>query len=209
MPSRDASAPSCWKLPMDVELEPVLVWCTETRSVNRLLVTIRFAADAKGRRDEPSKAMLRSIESLFSDRILKSRLAREWPGTRLIGHEGAIVVIDFGSALIGPMLRAGRRLQDWTERNSPPLPEDLCLYRQGDEWPALVSVTHEADAWLIGDTPPAIEGAVPCPLDADYLGIPTGQEDFLVGARPWVPGSLPTDAQSPARPSGAGRRRGK
>lgn len=52
-------------------------------------------------------------------------------------------------------------LSDWKQSNDPPLPEDVCLYREGEAWPVLVSVTHDGDAWLYDDEPGAAFVSVP------------------------------------------------
>lgn len=197
MPTRDgAQALSCWKLPMDVELEPLLLWCVENRDVNRLLVTARFWRGARGKREGPNAKVVQAMESLFRGRILRRVLARKWPGTEVIGSEAIVFVIGFDAALMKPMVEAAPRLAEWTRWNDPPLPEDLCLYRQGDEWPALMSITHEGDAWVFGTGDLSLTGATPSQLDAEYLGVPMGAEDFVDGARPWEPGHL-NDRQLP------------
>lgn len=209
LPVSGTQAQKCWKLPMDVELEPLLVWSVERGNVNRLLVAARLEEGKRGEQKGPNPKVLRAVDSLFEGRVRKRLLATQWPGNKMIGHEGGVFVIDFDATLIRPMVQAASRLADWTRWNDPPLPEDLCLYRQGDEWPAFFSVTHESDAWAIGDAGPPVERAVQEPLDPDSLLIPTGQEDFVEGARPWAPGALPLAASSPAKSRRATRSRGK
>jgi hypothetical protein len=206
--SSDLPTLSCWQLLMDVDLEPVLKWCVKTSAVNRLLVVTKFWEDARGRTEGPNPKILDAMEFLFSGRILRRVFARKWPGTEVIGSEGIVFVIEFDAALIEPMVQAAGRFADWGYWNDPPLPEDLCLYRHGDEWPAVYSTTHESDIYAIGETGPPIQRTVARPLDADFLGVPTGHEDFLVGAHPWTPGAMPLEAPRPTRPSKVTRRRG-
>ena len=53
------------------------------------------------------------------------------------------------------MIATQKYLSGWKQSNDPPLPEDVCLYREGEDWPVLVSVTHDGDAWLFDDKPDA------------------------------------------------------
>lgn len=67
--------------------------------------------------------------------------------------------IAFDLSLMEPMARLGPRLSDWQMNSKPPLPEDLCLFNHRADWPVLVSVTHEGDAWILSeDRPPFCTG---------------------------------------------------
>ncbi|MDY7091890.1 MAG: hypothetical protein SX243_02865 [Acidobacteriota bacterium] len=90
-----------------------------------------------------------------------------------------VLVIDFDTSLIDLMAQAGPTLGDWLERPPSSLPEDLCLYREDAKLPALVSVTHERDAWLLADQRPTIEGVRPSHLDTSELLIATEKPGFI------------------------------
>lgn len=150
-----------WILRRRARLTDVLTWSLQMHSVDRLLVTARL-----------SKPFVQEVvDSIFGSRILQKKLAGRWPGTRLIGHQGVAYVIAFDDSLIQPMAAAGRLLFDWVHRHDPPLPEDLCLFRQGADWPVLVSVTHELDGWVFSDEAPAFCKKKPFDFDpATFMG---------------------------------------
>lgn len=121
-----------------------------------------------------------TVTSLFGDRLLARKLARKWPGTELIGHDGMVFVIAFDSSLIDPMCELGEFLGDWLHSRASPLPEDPCLYKQGDDCPVLVSVTHEKEAWILSNTKPSF-----CPkansfqYDSKNLLVPGASKGFI------------------------------
>jgi hypothetical protein len=144
-----------WKLPRNVELRPVLAHCLEVDRVDRLLLALRQDKDGSLLHPDYRTA----TERIFGGRIFEWRTGRQWPGT--ISHERDchLAIVEFSENLVEPMCAAGPKLFDWTGWPAPVLPEDLCLYRQGAEWPSLVSVTHERDAWILAlEKPKLVEG---------------------------------------------------
>lgn len=169
--------PSFWTLAPESLTKPVLEWCLQHHGVDRLMVTARLD------RDDPDRSLLapcvdHAISALFGADILDRRYTSAWPGTRLTDHDGLVVTIAFSEQSIGPMAGAGRLLSDWRHQHSPPLPEDLCLYRQGDPLPVLMSVTHESMAWLITDLPVQLPGAEAGGTDLTEF-IPPAQAGFV------------------------------
>jgi hypothetical protein len=119
------------------------------------------------------------ITSLFGDRLMEKKLVRRWPGTELVGHEGVVFRIAFDPSLVEPMAELGAHLSAWQHSNRPPLPEDPCLYRQGDDWPVLVSVKHEGDAWILSEKKPPFCKGKPFEFKPENLLVPTAAEGFV------------------------------
>lgn len=170
--------PVSWTLDPETRTEAVLRWCLEHHGVDRLLVAARL------KRESPDHSLLtpavgQAITDLLGSIILERHYTTAWPGTRLVGHDGLVLTIHFSERLIGPMAAAGELLRHWRHSHTPPLPEDLCLYRHGDKHPVLVSVTHEAMAWLITNTAVDLPGARP--EDHDPTDFVPPAEDGFVG----------------------------
>jgi hypothetical protein len=145
-----------WELAPDSPLDRVLEWCIHEKGVDRLLLSARLDQD-KEEEVLLNPSIDQVVARVFGERVLERRLARSWPGTVLIGHFGVVYVIDFDLSLIVPMIELGPLLSDWRhwrEDKKPRLPEDPCLYKLGDDWPVLVSVTHEGDAWIVSENRP-------------------------------------------------------
>jgi hypothetical protein len=126
--------------------------------VDRLLVAARLDTD------EVTPTLLspgvdQQVQDLFGPSVLERRYAEEWPGTQLIGHQGVVWTVAYSERLFAPMIAAANLLRSWRHSHNPPLPEDICLFRQGDSLPVLVSVTHEEEAWLITDREVDLPGA--------------------------------------------------
>lgn len=168
----------CWDIPHTARLLDLLTWCTNERSVNRLLVVHRSFHGAK-RRELSRPQVLKRSQELFRGRVLRKSWCNQWPGTVSPEGQALVLVVKFSPTLIKPMAHAGPTLEDWLEAPPNSRPEDLCLYREGDPLPALVSVTHERDAWLLSRQEPSIEGILPSDLKASELLIPIGKPDFL------------------------------
>ena len=168
----------CWEVPTRGDLEELLTWLVERIGVDRLILTTRLDQEA----DEVmllSPQVLTAVDELFDGRILEKRLCSAWPGTELVNHKGLVFLIDFDSSLITPMINTGPHLEDWTEWNSPPLPEDICLFKKGQPWPTLVSVTHEGQAWILSNYIVDIEGVKLTDIDPADLFIPRHSKVFL------------------------------
>jgi len=165
-----------WTLARDVELKPILMHCLLIDHVDRLLLALR--QDKNG-----SLLHLGSrpaTERIFGDRILEWRTGRRWPGTVSTRTDCHLAVVKFSEELVDPMCSAGPKLFDWTGWPAPVLPEDLCLYRQGAEWPSLVSVTHERDAWLLAPEKPLSIETEESEFAPEELYIPPASEGFIL-----------------------------
>ena len=122
-----------------------------------------------------------SINEIFGDSVIRAANATAWPGTEVIGHVGRVYVVAFGTTVQRRMIKIQKYLSGWKQSNDPPLPEDICLYRQGDASPLLVSVTHDGDAWLFDDAPGVNFVSVPeIELPPDLIPPPP---DFVRKAR--------------------------
>lgn len=164
----------CWSLDSSVRFSTVSHWCLSNHQVDRLLVSTRLDQDA------PKRGLLAprvhgSIEQIFAGRIVTTLFATAWPGTELVDHCGLVYVIRFDEDLSMRIAAFQDCISKWTQWHEPPLPEDLCLFREGDELPVLVSVTHEGDAWLVTDRGLTLEGVERAPLSLAQLLIPRGQ----------------------------------
>ena len=165
-----------WKLPVRTPLSKVFEWCLQERASDRLLCSATTMADNQTL-GKPSVENI--VTSLFGTRLIEKKLVRRWPGTTLKLDKSMVFLVDFDSSLIKPMARLGRRIEDWRHVHEPPLPEDLCLFQQGDEWPVLVSVTHEREAWIISKERPHFCLKAPTDLKPDELMIPPPEQGFV------------------------------
>lgn len=129
----------CWDVNPNASLDAILTWCLQVRRVNRLLLT--------SHRLVPEVEDL--VAQLFKNHLLRSVYATEWPAVQLVGHAGRVFVVQFDEDVKEIMVATENALSCWVFAHRPPLPEDICVYREGDPYPALVSVTHEEDAWLL------------------------------------------------------------
>jgi len=167
-----------WDLPIDSALDLVLRWCRKERAVDRLLLSARLGRGPKAK-EAPIQEVEDLVASLFGDRVLERKRARRWPGSELMETDGIVFLVRFDETLIEPMSNAGGRLSDWSHRDSPRLPEDPCLYREGDPWPVLVSVTHERDAWILHPERPPFCTGEPFDFKPENLMVPTAAEGFV------------------------------
>lgn len=172
-----SGAMSAWRLARDVELKPVLMHCLLTDRVDRLLLALR-QKDHSGALLYPESRS--ATERIFGGHLLEWKTGRRWPGT--VSHEVDchLAVVKFSEELVEPMASAGPKLFDWTGWSSPVLPEDLCLYRQGADWPSLVSVTHERDAWLLAPEKPVSIETEESEFAPEELYIPPASEGFIL-----------------------------
>jgi hypothetical protein len=166
-----------WVLRRGARLTDLLTWSLQMHSVDRLLVTARLTHDKK-QQSLMKPSVEKAVDSIFGSRILEKKLVSRWPGTKLIGHQGVVYVIAFDDSLIRPMAAAGRLLFDWVHRHDPPLPEDICLFRQGADWPALVSVTHELDGWVFSEEAPAFCKKKPTDFNQVDFMVPDSSDNF-------------------------------
>lgn len=147
-------------------------WCLACCQVDRLLVTARNDLSRPRELDEPRVA--ETVAELFGGRVLEEIWASAWPGTSL-GGGGASKLwrIAFDEEVRARMVAMENRLVNWHQWHEPPLPADVCLYREGDPMPVLVSMSHQREpwfgAWLLdtyaADAPFATDPELPLPLD--------------------------------------------
>ncbi len=131
-----------------VSFADISSWCLIKRETNRLIVAVRPYIDLDDRVSFDPR-IVDSVESLFGGNIIRETSAIAWPGTRLIEHVGKVYEVAFDTVIQRRMIETHEYLSGWKQSNEPPLPEDICLYSEGDEWPTLVSVTHDGNAWLL------------------------------------------------------------
>ena len=77
------------------------------------------------------------------------------------------------------MEELGPLLADWVGDKTPSLPEDICLFRDGDPLPSLVSITHEKQAWILHEHPIPLGNVPRVEVSADSLLIPADLSDFI------------------------------
>ncbi|WP_270168634.1 hypothetical protein [Paenibacillus sp. SYP-B4298] len=75
--------------------------------------------------------------------IKEIRKQEEWPGTRLFGHYADVYYFDCKGELLEILLTKVDRLYEWMQ---PGLLEDLCFYKNGEEW--LVTIAHENEGFI-------------------------------------------------------------
>ena len=140
-------------------LTEILTWCITERQTNRLLFTMPMSQDSR-RRGEPNKALLDRTLNLFGPFVIKRFRAGAWPGTRLIDRKAMVFILQFDEALKNKILETQSSIWDWLYTSDPPLPEDLCLFLEGDTAPSFVSITHEKEGYLISETKPRLNGVI-------------------------------------------------
>jgi hypothetical protein len=173
----------CWEIDASVPLDVVLDWCLRERGVDHLLVTARASINNPAALDEPQ--VERVVVSLLADALLESLWASAWPGTQLFkGGASKVFIAKIDNDVRNRMVSMENQLSAWHDRHDPPLPSDLSLYRSGDTWPTLVSVTHDVGwfgAWLFGPFSSEPRFAMPGPPLPQ--GLVPAAPTFLVPAR--------------------------
>jgi hypothetical protein len=152
--SRSRTELQCWDVDRLTPFAEISSWCLQKRAVDRLIVAIRPTLDRENRREFDPR-IDDSVSRIFGKNVLRTLSARAWPGTQLIDHIGKVHIISFNTSVQQKMMGTQKYLRGWKQSNDPPLPEDICLYRNGDRFPVLVSVTHDDDAWLFDNNPSA------------------------------------------------------
>ena len=152
--------PKVWGLETSRDnLLEVVDWCIQERGSNRVLMVVR-QEKRKGLWQPIEVGIEERIGEVFGSDMLVSFLASEWPGTQLVGHPARVFIIKVSKRMREQLLGFECRLGSWTHNNSPPQPEDLCLFQEGSAFPALLSCTHEGDAWVLSDTIITLRGAI-------------------------------------------------
>ncbi len=149
---------NCWQCDIrSVSLEKAFAWALSTAKTDRLLFTMRLSEGREKKRLAPANVE-KNVEKLFGDYLIDSFWASGWPGTELLGHKGRVWVTKFDETVLTLVLATQPDFSLWRNNASLPLPEDLCLLKQGNRYPTLVSVTHENGAWFFGPSKPAFTG---------------------------------------------------
>jgi hypothetical protein len=143
-----------WENSGAVLLSSILDWCLKQGNANTLLAVERPSQDASGKYSFDATVQNKA-KDLFGKRLLGQLNARGWPGTELIGHTARVHVVKFDVGLRDKMVETQDDLFCWTHRTPNRLPEDICVLRQGSQYPLFASVTHDRDAYFIapGDMP--------------------------------------------------------
>jgi hypothetical protein len=162
----------CWDVSGEASLHEISAWCLRARRVDRLMVAVRPYIDREDRVEYDTRVE-ESVFRIFGSGVIRSAYATAWPGTELTEHLGKVYVVKFDADVEQRISKEMNHLSGWTQRSNPPLPEDLCLYREGESWPVLVSVTNDGDAWLYDEDPDAPFLRTPTiPLPSDLIPPP-------------------------------------
>jgi hypothetical protein len=138
-------------------LDEIMVWALEHYAVDHMLVALRLIQIGnRWRYADPQAGEV--FQSQFGPYILTGFQAAQWPGTELFGHPGFVYVVRFNEEVKEVVIRTQPSLAKWQHGENPPLPEDICLFREADSHPVLVTCTHGLDAWLISHEKPELQG---------------------------------------------------
>ena len=160
---------NCWYFDIRrVSLDAVLSWALAVPKTDKLLFTMRLSQGKRKKNFTPSGVEKRVRQSFGL--FVESFWATGWPGTELVGHKGRVWVTDFNETVKALVLRTQPDFSKWLNDAPYALPEDLCLFKQGNQYPTLISCTHEKDAWLFSVVKPAIPGIQKSPrLLEDFI----------------------------------------
>jgi len=139
----------------DVSLENSLEWAVATADPNRLLFTMRLA-EGRGKKRFAPPGVEDNVQRLFGKYVLESFWASKWPGTRLFEHKGRVWVLKFNEEVKTLVLKTQPNFAMWYNNASLPLPEDICVFREGSPRPAILTVTHEGDGWFCNSDKPRL-----------------------------------------------------
>ncbi|MGD9163026.1 MAG: hypothetical protein PVG39_31765 [Desulfobacteraceae bacterium] len=146
-----------WRIPnlKTPSFKDILFWCRETQKVDKLLVSVRPLINNKDE-FEFEQSVIKNVYRLFGSNILDRIEAVGWPGNLLTRGFAYIFIIEYNTDVENIILDKETLLFHWLHDHRQKLPEDLCLFKNGNTYPSLISITHENDAWLLsGDnTPP-------------------------------------------------------
>jgi hypothetical protein len=166
----------CWTLGNQVAtLSNISGWALKTCKSDRLLLAIRLERQ-RGKWLPTRPGIEAWTEKTFAKNIVDSFLASAWPGTELSGKPGKIYVIRFDGGVADMMINVEPSISGWTHNHAPPLPEDICLFRDGDATPNFISCTHEKDMWIIAPVKPAVTGTELSKLSYEKLMIPAASD---------------------------------
>ena len=147
-----------WELRGSAAISDLLSWCIRQERSNRLLFTRRSSEDSKGRR-KFDEGLAERVQQLFGTFVIEKFRASGWPGTELFHHTGWVFVLNLNETLKTRMVQLEPTLWNWRHSHDPGLPEDICIFQEGAEFPCFISVTHERQGWLISDVKPPFKDA--------------------------------------------------
>jgi hypothetical protein len=152
----------------------IVNWCVDAESANRMLVALRLER-RHGQWLPICSGLDIKVERLFGKSIVDKFFANAWPGTELIRHPGLVYIIALDSKAEEMLCNLESSLRNWHHNNTPPMPEDLCIFREGSGYPIFGSCTHEQDAWFLHPTRPGVKGVKMSRSSMDELIIPKGR----------------------------------
>jgi hypothetical protein len=130
-------------------LDLALRWCLEHRHVDRLLLAVRNFETMDGS-TFLNVAARDSTRRLFASHVIRETAALSWPGVEV--YEPAhVFLIEFSEEVRELMVTLSVSLTGWDHQHDPPLAADPCLYRRGDAWPTLISVSRLNEGWILHD----------------------------------------------------------
>lgn len=131
-------------------------WCLVHHAVDRMLLVLRLQQEGnKWRYANPKAGAF--VQTCFGAHILTGFQADEWPGTQA-SEPAFIYVLTFNEDVKRAVLQTQSSLAKWQHSEEPPLPEDICLFRESDTYPIFLSSTHNLLAWLISTRTPELHG---------------------------------------------------
>lgn len=146
---------NCWAIDVrQVSFATVLKWCQQHHRVDRLLLGIQIQPGRKNGQKHgiASPAQLQNASRYFAQHVLSVYSVKGWPPSLFFGTTQPVLEIELNTEVIDTCLDIGPNLADWTSWNDErPLPEDPCLFKAGAQYPNLVTVAHEEEAWLLSD----------------------------------------------------------
>ena len=149
---------SCWTVDLRlVSSAELFEWCLREHGVDHMLVALRLE-EYEGRWRALVPGSSDRFETHFSAHIQERFLASGWPGTESFRQPGLMYLLEFNRAILNLMLEIESDLSKWSIDDRSPLPEDICLFRDGDPHPVFLSVIHEGDAWLLTNRNPMLQG---------------------------------------------------
>lgn len=146
-----------WELPQDAGISEVLEWVRVNEQPDRILMACLLRQEKTGLKPTDPGAVDAAIRLLGCD-LLCIQIGTGWPCIKYFDSFGLVFIARFSKALIGRLSDECDSFFDWRHCEAHPLPEDLCLLKEGNPYPALASVTHERDAWIFTDKEVDIPG---------------------------------------------------
>ena len=141
-----------------VPLEKLFKWCRRHHGVDRILFGLPTRMK---KRKLCNEKQVGNALRLFRDFIIETHEVRSWPGVDYFEGSRPIFVVKITDDLVRAVINAGPYLHHWSISNPTPLPEDLCLFRQGARFPTLTSCAHEDLAWLVSNKTVRLDGCIP------------------------------------------------